>query len=207
MIRIYLIKNLVNVGLKFKRGLEVLMSWRGKFWYGLWWWLRISKSNIEKLNGWWRKGVRNLANIHQTSPIQDFMKTFAIPELHQTVIGLIVEREIKKPDNQSNSHLFQRTSIINQQQPTHKYNLRKKPETEDLNLDFDLKREVQDLKKKVLFELDNSKKKKKVFSIKYLINSHFIGSKSLRGNDSLVKEIAKKANEKNSYLKKINEKN
>ena len=181
--RLRILRVLVGLKMKFKKLLSICYSFRGKLTFGLFWWLRISDSNSERLCRFWRVAIRTIAGIEPSSPIDDFLTAMSIPALDQFIVFLLAKRQFDGKILIEKDIQAARQTI---------YNLRPRPPKEPEV--HSLLRQSSDL---VSWLRDEVKKKPKASPVG-LLRRRMFGNKPHPDTD--ISELVKSANLKNSYF-------
>ena len=90
--RLFLLRKFKKLGMSSQSGLQIAYAFRGKLNFGIFWWTFLSDTQRNELNVLWRKAVRIVYGLHRSTPVAEFMKALAIPDLTNFIIYLIARR-------------------------------------------------------------------------------------------------------------------
>ena len=202
--RIKIIFLVVKLGLSFFKALNVLYSIRSKLFFGIYWWKCLAKTNQEKIEIFWRKGIRTIAQLSRSCPLEDFMKALTIPTMTEFIVYLMTKRELAKIENDyrynssnsSSSNNNNSSNSSNNSISNSRYSLRENRyhHSHDQNSNL-IELQVKNEKEKFL----KSESQEKWKDIDGFVFRMMFGRKVDKNTD--LKELIKICEEKNSYEK------
>jgi len=195
--KIYILRKIVRTGIYFSKALTILFSFRTRLTFGLWWWENLSLSNIEELEGMWRKAVRVIAKFPPKSSTKTLFQTMQIETLQTTVENFMAFWRIKVDYSITNNNDEQKnteTKVLHQK----RYNLRSSTvhKITETNISSNKQRKIFENSTKILNNLRTAWEKNPGADPKRLLDKlRYLGNKEIRKDSKVLiylRDVAEK---------------